>query len=152
MSAEPPRQFVDTNIVVYAHDTTAGSKHVRARQLMAELWAQGTGCLSVQVLQEFFVTVTRKVRSPLPPEAARQHVEDLGQWRVHSLTVPDVLEAIGLHQEAKVSFRDAMVLVSARRLECPVLWSEDLNEGQVLSGVTIRNPFTVNGGPPKATA
>ena len=80
MSAEAARQFVGTNVLIYAHDATAGDKHVRARQLVADLWASGAGCLSVQVLQEFYVAVTRKVHRPLDPEAARQHVEDLGQW------------------------------------------------------------------------
>ena len=88
------RQFVDTNVLVYAHDATAGDKHMLARQLVAELWSAGNGCLSIQVLQEFYVTVTRKVRYPLDLEVARQHVEDLGQWLAHSPTVKDVADAI----------------------------------------------------------
>jgi predicted nucleic acid-binding protein len=141
MSAEAGRQFVDTNVLIYAHDATAGDKHIRARQLVADLWASGAGCLSVQVLQEFYVAVTGKVRRPLDPEVARQHVEDLGQWLAHSPTPRDVVEAIQLHQRAKVSFWDAMVVISARKLNCGVLWSEDLNEGQSLAGVAVRNPF-----------
>ena len=141
MSVEVGRQFVDTNVLVYAHDATAGDKHLRARQLMADLWAEGNGCLSVQVLQEFYVTVTRKVRQPLALEVARQQVEDLGQWLAHSPTVKDVVEAIHLQQRAKISFWDAMLLISAQKLNCGVLWSEDLNPGQIIGGVTIQNPF-----------
>lgn len=141
MTAEASRQFVDTNVLVYAHDATAGDKHVLARQLLAELWAEGNGCLNIQVLQEFYVTVTRKVRYPLTPEAARQQVEDLGQWLAHSPTVKDIIEAIQLQQRSRLSFWDAMLVISAQKLDCEVLWSDDLNPGQVIGGVTIRNPF-----------
>lgn len=142
MSADASREFVDTNVLIYAHDSTAGDKHVRAQQLVAGLWASGNGCLSVQVLQEFYVAVTRKVRHPLEAEIARKHVEDLSQWLTHSPTAKDVIEAIGLHQQAKISFWDAMVLISAQKLKCGAVWSEDLNAGQSIDGVTIRNPFT----------
>ena len=141
MSAEAVRQFVDTNILIYAHDASAGTRHVRAKQLLAELWAQGTGCLSIQVLQEFYVTATAKIRRPLEPETARQRVEDLSYWIVHSPTAEDVVAAIRLQQTARVSFWDAMVIVSAQRLECRVLWSEDLQHGQTLDGLVISNPF-----------
>ncbi len=141
MSADPGRQFVDTNVLVYAHDATAGDKHRRARQLVADLWANGNGCLSIQVLQEFYVTVTRKVRQPLDPDVARQQVEDLGEWQAHSPTVGDVVEAIRLQQRARLSFWDAMLIISAHRLGCGVLWSEDLADDEVLAGVTVRNPF-----------
>lgn len=141
MSDESTRQFVDTNVLVYAHDATAGDKHIRAKQLMTDLWANSNGCLSIQVLQEFYVTVTRKVKQPLDPDVARQHVEDLGQWLVHSPTVGDIGEAIQLHQRARLSFWDAMVLTSAQKLNCAVLWSEDLSEGQTVAGITVRSPF-----------
>ena len=141
MTAEARRQFVDTNVLIYAHDATAGDKRVLAKKLLAELWAEGNGCLSIQVLQEFYVTVTRKVRYPLAAEVARQQVEDLGQWLAHSPTVKDVIDAIQLQQRSNVSFWDAMLITSAQRLNCDVLWSEDLNSGQIISGVTIRNPF-----------
>lgn len=142
MSAEAGRQFVDTNVLVYAHDTSAGDKHARAKQLLAELWTNGNGCLSVQVLQEFYVTITRKVSRPLDPEAARQRVEDLGYWLVHSPTAEDVVEAIRLHQSSRLAFWDAMIVTSASKLGCRVVWSEDLNPSQRLAGVQILNPFT----------
>lgn len=141
MSAKPARQFVDTNILVYAHDVSAGAKHTRAKALVAELWAQGQGCLSIQVLQEFYVTITAKVRRPRDPETARQRVEDLGYWTVHSPTAADVVAAIQLQHSARLSFWDAMVLISAQRLECQTLWSEDLQPGQNIAGVTLVNPF-----------
>jgi predicted nucleic acid-binding protein len=127
-------------VLIYAHDATAGDKQVRAHQLLAELWTDGNGCLSIQVLQEFYLGVTRKVRYPLAPEVARQQVEDLGQWLVHSPTVKDVIEAIQLQQQARLSFWDAMLITSAQKMDCDLLWSEDLNPGQIIGGVTIQNP------------
>ena len=141
MRAEPARQFVDTNVLVYAHDVSAGAKHERAKALLADLWAQGQGCLSIQVLQAFYVNITAKVRRPLDPETARQRVEDLGFWTVHSPMADDVVAAIRLQQSARLSFWDAMVVVSAQRLECQTLWSEDLQPGQTIAGVAIVNPF-----------
>jgi predicted nucleic acid-binding protein len=135
------RSFVDTNILVYAHDATAGQKRERARALLTELWASGEGCLSVQVLQEFFVTVTRKVPKPLDAASAAAIVADLSHWRVHSPRSDDVLSAIGSHRRQDISFWDAMIVCSAASLGCGTLYSEDLNPGQQYEGVRVRNPF-----------
>lgn len=135
------RSFVDTNVLVYAHDATAGSKRDRARELVAELWDTGEGCLSVQVLQEFFVNVTRKVAKPLGVEAAITIISDLAHWHLHAPGAQDVLAAAELHRDAQVSFWDAMILRSAEELGCALLYSEDLNPGQRFNGVVVRNPF-----------
>jgi predicted nucleic acid-binding protein len=139
MSAE--RQFVDTNVLVYAHDRSAGAKHLRARALLAELWDSQTGCLSIQVLQEFYVNITRKVARPLAPAEARQIVADLGQWHIHSPTVTAVLDAIAFQQRYDLSFWDAMIVTSAIQLGCSIVWSEDLNAGQDYGGASVVNPF-----------
>jgi predicted nucleic acid-binding protein len=136
------RKFVDTNVLVYAHDLTAGDKHSRARALLEELWDTREGCLSVQVLQEFFVTTTRKIPKPLDPSAAAQIIGDLARWRVHAPAAPDVLAAIDIRRQAGTSFWDAMILRSAQELGCPVLYSEDLNAGQSYAGIRVTNPFT----------
>ena len=135
------RQFVDTNILVYAHDVTAGDKHSRARALVEELWGTRQGCLSVQVLQEFFATTTWKLPKPLEAPAAAQIVDDLAHWHVHSPAVADVRAAIDIHQRTGASFWDAMILRSAQELGCQILYSEDLNAGQSCDGVEVRNPF-----------
>lgn len=140
MSASPP-QFIDTNILIYAHDASAGTKHDRARALLRELWENRAGCLSIQVLQEFYVNVTRKVARPMSPDAAAQIIADLGVWPVHRPDVDDVLEAIRLQTSRQLSFWDAMILTSARRLGCETLWSEDMSHGQQYEGVTVINPF-----------
>jgi len=139
MSAE--RQFVDTNVLVYAHDVSAGVKRDRALDLVRSLWESGQGCLSIQVLQEFYVTVTRKVSRPLDLDAAAQVVADLGRWKTHAPQPRDVLEAIRLQGRTRISFWDAMILHSAASLECQLVWSEDLKPGRSSAGVFIENPF-----------
>jgi predicted nucleic acid-binding protein len=136
------REFVDTNVLVYAFDVSAGGKKRAAERLLERLWHSGTGCLSVQVLQEFFVTVTSKVGSRLSAEDAAERVRDFTSWTIFAPTAGDVLGAITLHSEHKISFWDGMVLQAAAELGCHLLWSEDLNEGQRIRGVRIRNPFT----------
>ena len=141
MSEPKLLQFVDTNVLIYAHDVSAGQKQDRARQLLRALWQSGEGCLSIQVLQEFYVNVTKKVARPLPAEVAAQIIADLSVWKVHCPTAEDVLDAIRLHERYQISFWDAMVVASAVQLGCQVLWSEDLNPGQVYDQMKVQSPF-----------
>jgi predicted nucleic acid-binding protein len=140
MSAESP-EFVDSNILVYAFDPSAGPKKVAAERLLDRLWQARTGCVSLQVLQEFFVTVTRKTPHPLSIDEGAQLIRELASWRVFAPTVGDILNAITLQKQAKLSFWDAMVVNAAAELGCEVLWTEDLNDSQLLRGVRIQNPF-----------
>jgi predicted nucleic acid-binding protein len=133
------KEFVDTNVLIYAFDATAGAKREAAVELMERLWTARTGCVSMQVLQEFYVTVTKKLR--MPSNSALAQVERLGTWTVHRPAIGDVLRAIELHQKQKISFWDAMIIRSAIGSGCSVVWSEDLSHGQQLDGVTIQNPF-----------
>ena len=142
MSAEPQREFVDANILVYAFDASAGRKQQAARRLLERLWDSRAGCVSVQVLQEFFVTVTKKVAKPLSIEQATSHVREFAAWSVFSPTAGDALAAIGLHAQAKLGFWDAMIVRAAAESACDILWTEDVSDGQVLQGVRVRNPFT----------
>ncbi len=144
MSAEArgaQRYFVDTNLFVYAHDESAGRKREVARNLISELWESHSGCASVQVMQELFVNLTRKVPKPLSVREAAALIEDLSAWTVHSPGVRDVLYAIELHERMDVSFWDAMILTSANSLGCRVLYSEDLSAGQTYDGVLVVNPL-----------
>ena len=118
MSAGQDYQFVDTNILIYAHDTSAGAKRDRAVWLLEELWESRSGCLSVQVFQEFYVNITRKVAHPLESSAAAQILADLSVWRVHASEVRDVLAAIEIQRRYGIAFWDAMILQSAARLGC----------------------------------
>ena len=142
MSAELTRQFLDTNVLVYAHDRSAGEKYRRALNLVEELATRQNGALSIQVLQEFFVTVTTRLPKPLPLHEAAAIVSDLGALPIHAPGVSDVLAAIDLHDRLQVSFWDAMILRSASVLRCAVVWSEDLAHGRGYDDVEVRNPFT----------
>ena len=141
MSADFPRHFVDTNILIYAYDTSAGVKHQRAKELLSTLWVEKNGCLSVQVLQEFYVVATQKMKKPLSPQMAAQIIVDLEVWRIHAPQVHDVLNAIELQQRYQISFWDAMIVNSALALDCTTLWSEDLNHLQIYQQVQVQNPF-----------
>jgi len=141
MSDEADREFVDTNVLVYAHDPSAGPKHDRAVALTTRLWDTRSGCVSVQVLQEFFVTVTRKVPKPLSLDDAEAQLQELSRWTVFAPRAVDVLAAIALQRRHQLSFWDAMIVESAAQLGCAVLWSEDLHRDLRVRGVRIRNPF-----------
>lgn len=139
-------EFVDTSVLVYAMDASAGGKHTVAERLLERLWQSRTGCLSVQVVQEFFVTVTRKLPQPLSVSQAAERIREFATWKVYAPKVSDVLAAISMQQESHIGFWDAMIVQAASRSGCDVLWSEDLNDGQVVQGVRIRNPFAMERG------
>lgn len=134
-------EFVDTNILLYAYDHSEPLKQAKAQTLLEALWQRREGCLSVQVLQEFYVNATRKLSKCLASTIARQVIDDYAQWIVHVPTTSDVLAAIDLHQAHQVSFWDAMVLKSALELGCSIVWSEDLNPGQRFEALEVRNPL-----------
>ncbi|MGB3682142.1 MAG: PIN domain-containing protein [Rubrobacteraceae bacterium] len=138
--------FVDSNILLYAHDQSAGEKRRVARDLIQTLWEERSGRLSIQVLQEFFVNATRKLSRPLETADAREVISDYAYWPVHRPGTVDVLSAIDLHRGAQISFWDAMILTSAVAQGCNVLYSEDLGDGQYYGGVRVINPFTPNSG------
>jgi len=135
------RHFVDSNLLVYANDAVAGEKRIRAQALLDRLWKGRQGCISIQVLQEFYVTATTKIPHPLSASEAAERLSRYATWRVHEPAPRDILSAIDLQQEYRVSFWDAMIVQSARSLDCSVLWTEDLNDGQRYAGVLVRNPF-----------
>ena len=143
MSDDRKLEFVDTNVLVYAHDISAGDKHSVAQQLIRRLWETSNGCLSVQILQELYVTISRKVTRPLPITEAAEIIRDLSFWHIHTPTAEDVLGAIDLQHRYKISFWDAMVIHSAVSLECKLIWSEDLSRDQIYNGVQVKNPFLI---------
>jgi predicted nucleic acid-binding protein len=140
-------EFCDTNVIVYAYDSSAGAKRLQAKALLERLWASGDGAVSVQVLQELYVTLTRKVASPLSTTDARAIVEGLTTWKVAEPTRQEVLEAIDCAGRWQTSFWDAMILVAANKARASVVWSEDLNNGQTYDDTTVRSPFAP---PPEA--
>ncbi|HTV72734.1 MAG TPA: PIN domain-containing protein [Candidatus Acidoferrales bacterium] len=134
------KTFVDTNVLVYAHDVDHRSKHDIAKTTLQGLWNSATGVLSPQVLQEFYVTVTHKIAVPLKREAARSIVTAYGVWCI-DITPADVSAAFLIEDEARIGFWDALIVASAVKAGATTLLSEDLNEGQIIAGVRIENPF-----------
>jgi predicted nucleic acid-binding protein len=142
MNAEPRVDyFIDSNILVYAFDRSAGNKHFLASDLVKTCWQNENGCLSLQVLVEFFFTVTRKITAPLNQQTARQIVADLAHWRLHTPLASDLLQAIDFQHTYQLAFWDAQIVQSATCLGCKMLYSEDLNHGQVYAEIKVVNPF-----------
>lgn len=133
--------FVDTNVLIYAEDTDAKTKHAVARDLLVRLWDERRGALSVQVLQEFYVTATRKLKKPLSSAKALEIVEQYLTWTVVENTGKLLTSAIDLQQRHHLSFWDAMVVQAALEAGCDTLYSEDLNAGQRFGALLIVNPF-----------
>lgn len=135
MSAE----FVDTSVLVYAHQGGAGIKHRLAAELLERLFEDQSGALSIQVLSECYVTATRKLG--MKAQEAEEILADLASWTIHRPAHGDLLRASRIHRQHKVSWWDALIINSAMELGCAVLWSEDLSTGRRFGGLTIRNPF-----------
>jgi len=133
------RSFFDTNVLLYGDDISAPVKQRRSRDLVAEHRRDGTGVISLQVLQEYFVNVTRKLG--VDPRIARRKVEILTEFDVATPDVDDILAAIDLHRLHAFSFWDALVLRSAQQSGCRVMLSEDFQHGREIDGVTVVNPF-----------
>jgi predicted nucleic acid-binding protein len=134
-----PRAFFDTNVLVYADDLDYPAKQLTARKLWAEYRLAGSGVVSLQVLQEYFVNVTRKLG--VDPEIARQKIELLTEFNMIVLAAADVLAAVDLHRSDKISFWDALIVRAASKSGCQILLSEDMQHGRVIDGVEIVNPF-----------
>lgn len=136
------RVFVDTNVLVYAYDLDAGHKHQIALDIIKDLWLSGRGVLSTQTLQEFFVTVTGKISSPLGAGVAEDILKKLSTWEVVTNSMETVFAAIELHKRYRFSFRDSLIVASALEGGARTILSEDLFDRQVIRGLTIKNPFT----------
>lgn len=136
------RYFVDTNILMYAHDTAAGEKHRRAQALVEELWETRAGVVSTQVLQELAVNLRRKAKKPLDAKATREVVSDYLAWQVVVNSGESILEALDFETRYRVSFWDALVIQAAHAGGAAILYSEDLSDGQRYGTVRVKNPLT----------
>jgi predicted nucleic acid-binding protein len=132
--------FVDSNILIYAHDLDAGTKNRKAAALLDSLWDLNRGVLSTQVLQEFYVNVTRKIARPLPRKSARAVVDAYALWCVPT-TPAELTTAFRIEDEARISFWDALIVAVALKTGATCILSEDLNSGQAIAGIPIENPF-----------
>jgi predicted nucleic acid-binding protein len=137
----PDKYFLDTNILIYAHDRSAGLKYERARDLVERLWISGQGVLSTQVLQELCINLRRKIARPLPVEEVRRIIQDYLSWEVVGNTPGSVLQALEIEVRYKTSFWDALVLQAAESSGARVLYSEDLAAGQKYGPIQVINPL-----------
>ena len=135
------RFFVDTNILMYAHDNAAGAKHERAKALVEELWRNRTGVVSTQVLQELSVNLRKKAGRPLDAKATREIITDYLTWHVVVNGGDSILEALDLEARFQISFWDALVVQAAHTSGAEVLYSEDLSDGQTYGAVRVINPL-----------
>lgn len=133
--------FVDTNILLYAHDRTTGAKHLRARKLLEELWEAGNGVLSTQVLQELCFNLRRKAANPLPVDEVRLLISEYSTWEVVTNTPESILRALDIEARFKTSFWDALILQAAEEAGASILYSEDLAAGQRYGTVQVVNPL-----------
>lgn len=140
MNSTSDKTFVDTNVLIYAHNLDAGAKHEIARGILDELWREHKGVLSPQVLQEFYVNVTRKISVPLTRNSARLIVEAYGVWCVET-ALSEISAAFRIEDEARIGFWDALIVAAAVKSRAERILSEDLNAGQRIAGVLIENPF-----------
>jgi predicted nucleic acid-binding protein len=134
------RTFVDTNVLIYAHDVDATSKHAAARSLLRQLWDEREGVLSTQVLQEFYVNVTRKIPHPISKRSARLVVSSYAIWCVDT-THAEISTAFRVEDDYRIGFWDALIVAAALKGGANRILSEDLNAGQTIAGIRIENPF-----------
>jgi len=140
MNSMSGKTFIDTNVLIYAHDIDANRKHEVAKALLQEFWSERTGVLSMQVLQEFYVNVTRKIPSPLTKDSARSVVSSYSMWCMET-TPTEISAAFRIEDESRIGFWDALIVSSALKSGATRILSEDLNAGQRIAGILVENPF-----------
>ncbi len=134
--------FVDTSVLVYAYDADAGVKHVKAQKVLRDCWETESGCISTQVLQEFYVTVTRKLSKTVSPKSAREVIQTYRAWPVYRPTIEDVISASELQERHSLSFWNALIIISAQTSGATILMTEDLQDGRQIGSLKIINPLT----------
>ena len=134
------RTFIDTNVLIYAHDTDAKAKHAAAKSILRDLWSERNGVLSPQVLQEFYVNVTKKIPHPVSKKSARLVVSTYAIWCIETTSV-EISNAFRIEDESRMGFRDALLVASALKSGAQRILSEDLNAGPSIAGIRNENPF-----------
>ena len=136
--------FVDANIFIYAHDPRDAFKQVRAADWVARLWQERQGRISIQVLSEYYVVATRKLRPRVAPDRAWDHVRTLMAWRPYPIDEAVFNRAREIEQRYRLSWWDSLVVGAAQLQDCTILLTEDLQDGAVFGGVTVSNPFALS--------
>jgi predicted nucleic acid-binding protein len=135
------KAFVDTNVLVYAHDLDAGEKQPIAIEIISDLWESGNGVISTQVLQELYVTLTKKVPSPPNKSQVRRILNNYLAWELAVNNGETILQASEIEETYNISFWDAMVVSAAYSKNAAIILTEDLSAGLLIEGIRIVNPF-----------
>ena len=136
--------FIDTNVLVYAFDISAGIKHEKAKKIVENCWRLENGVISSQVLEEFFVCLTKKIPAPVDSIIVEQIIRDFLKWGTVAIDGDMILEAIDVSIRHKFSFWDSLIIVSAVSGRANIIFSEDLSDSQTIEGIVIKNPFIVD--------
>jgi len=134
--------FVDTNILIYAHDIDSGLKHDTAVKVITDLWERANGILSNQVLQEFYIVVTKKMPKPTSLPEARVIIKNYLKWQIEENNSNSILRASEIQKKHNISFWDALIVTAAEQAGAAKILTEDMNSGQTIEGVLIENPFS----------
>jgi len=135
------KDFVDTNVLIYAYDIDAKAKHDIAAARIKQLWQTKTGIISTQVLQEFYVNITRKISNPFSLTKAQTVLKRYLSWQVVTNTPEMILFASEIQACHLLSFWDALIIAAAKQGGAKTILTEDLNHGQLIEDIRIENPF-----------
>lgn len=135
------KTFVDSNILFYVYDHAAGWKRDICRQCIQDLWRQGNGVISTQVMQEFYNVATRQLKSSMSYADARAELQLYAAWEVVQVNPSLIQTASEIQEQNVLSFWDSLIIAAAQQANAEVMLSEDLNHGQIIAGVEIRNPM-----------
>jgi predicted nucleic acid-binding protein len=138
--SKPVKTFIDSNVLIYANDKDEVEKQRVAIKALDELWTTDSGVLSVQVLQEFYSVVTRKLKPRVSRALAQEVVQLYSQW-CGETTAREIQDAFRIESTAQISFWDALIVASALQSGANRILSDDLNHGQTISGIAIVDPF-----------
>jgi predicted nucleic acid-binding protein len=135
------RIFVDADVLVYAHDLDGEVKRAIAEHVLRQLWADKTGIVSVEVLQDFYAALTSGSASPVPRRAARDLLQAYSVWPTTTLDAADLLTASEFEERYRMPFRDALIVTAARKAHATLLLSERVQPFRPIAGLDVRNPF-----------
>jgi predicted nucleic acid-binding protein len=134
--------FVDTDVLLYARDAGEPGKQPRAAEWLGYLWREQLGRTSTQVLCEYYVNLTRRLDPGLAPDEAWDDVQALLSWRPQPIDQDTLLRGREIEMRYRLSWWDSLIVAAAQLQGCAILLTEDLQDGAVLGGVTVRNPFS----------
>jgi len=135
------KYFIDTNILVYANDRTEKGKYERAKQILFNGIANEDIAISTQVLSEFYVTVTQKIKVKLPANTAKKEILLLKAIEIVEIDFNLIIQAINISDKNQLTYWDSLIIAAAQKARCNIVYSEDFNPDQTIGSVTIKNPF-----------